>query len=269
MSIFSTASHAAVESTKVKASSKTKKAALATDIKRVDANPSLEPRNFTPHLTLDSRTRDAGKVSFQRAPGANINTGFFLSSFTVAVTNRVEVGTMPIFYTQGVHRYNYNVKVNVWRSSLIDWALGYSQFSSKLAQDPESTYDYSKLKLENTAAQISFNLHPEFTRFILSCSYIGALTQITGNDMFKRYSSRAIQDLTFDLSYPVARRIDVTVGGGSVREIGFSAYEERRFGFGASTGIYFPKQFISKVALGSHYTPETRSFQTLFGLQFL
>ena len=224
-------------------------------------------RSFTPHLTIDARTRRPGKVSFQRAPGANINTGVLLSSVTVAVAPRIELGSMPVFYALKEHRYNYNVKWNFWKGDLIDWSFGYSQFSSevRIEDDVES----KALKFDNSASQIAFNLHPKWTRFIFSASYSGALTRITGDKLIELYTTRQISDFACDLSYPVSRRLDVTVGAGSLRETGFSAYEDRKFGFGASTGVYFPNGFISKVALGTHYVPSIGQFQTLLGLSFL
>lgn len=191
-------------------------------------NP-IESRTFTPHLTIDSRTRPIGKVSLQRAPGANINTGMLLSSFVVAVAPRIELGTMPVFYTDDIHRYNINVKWNFWRDDLIDWAFGYS----------------------------------------LSAAYTVALTKITGDEALAPYATRQVSDFACDLSYPVGRRVDLTVGGGTIRELGFTAYEDRKFGFGPSTGIYFPQGFVSKLTIGGHYIPSTGKTQALLGIKFL
>lgn len=241
---------------------------LSNQLRKENDRP--EVRTFTPHLTIDSRTRPVGKVSLQRAPGANINTGMLMSSLTVGVIPRIELGTMPLFYTSKEHRYNYNLKWNFWRGDFIDWSFGYSIFNSRLApsEDSESLQD-EKLRFENSAAQISFNLHPKWTRFSLSASYTGALTRVTGDSLVQLYTTRQISDFACDISYPVARRLDLTVGGGTLRELGFSAYEERKFGFGTSTGIYFPRGFVSKLSVGGHYVPSTGRMQALLGINFM
>ena len=231
-------------------------------------NP-IESRTFTPHLTIDSRTRPIGKVSLQRAPGANINTGMLLSSFVVAVAPRIELGTMPVFYTDDIHRYNINVKWNFWRDDLIDWAFGYSLFDSRLTRDESDIEQGRNLSLKNSASQISFNFHPQWTRFSLSAAYTVALTKITGDEALAPYATRQVSDFACDLSYPVGRRVDLTVGGGTIRELGFTAYEDRKFGFGPSTGIYFPQGFVSKLTIGGHYIPSTGKTQALLGIKFL
>lgn len=241
----------------------------------VPASSTHEPRRFTPHVTSDARTRDWGKMAFQRSPGANINTTFLLSALTVTALPRFEIGTTPALYSEESHDYNLVAKLQMWRDENTDVALGIAnsrfRFSSLLLtnQLPHP----SEITLEIDSIQVTTNFRPKRSSTWLSLMVGRTFSMLRGDALGGKAGElrtlRYADEYALDVSHPLNDRFDLSVGCGLLRPFGLSAYEETAFGFGSTVAWYRPRQFFSKPSLGLNLVPSTQQVQFLFSSAIL
>lgn len=222
-------------------------------------------RSFTPHTTVDCITRPWGGLNVQRSPGANMNTNFLLSSFTVTALPRFEVGTSPMLYGSKEHQNNFSGKLNFFRSNVQDWSLGYSRlqygFSSSDFEEPSFLPETMRFTIQSL--QLATNIHPTFTRFQLGLAFTQVRSVVEGSDWIKEQTAKKVNEYGVDLLYPVHHLVDFTVGIGVQRALGISAWEDVNLGLGSSLAWYRPKSIFSKPSIGFHYTPEKGVWQGL------
>ena len=239
---------------------------LSTTIEEAESSYQLTRRqSFTPHLTIDAKTREPGKVSFEPGPGSNINTNVLASSFVVAVYHRVELGTVPLFYVAGTKQSNYSAKVNFWRGAAADWSIGASVMEFDLGVLPGFAND---LKFQTTTLQLANNLRPSWTRWSFGFADTVSVSRITGDPLIQALTIRTANDLAVDASYPLARSLDMTLGLGSMRDEGYTAYEEAHLGGGVSFAWFRPGHFFSKPGVGVNFVPALQSWKFLFSTEF-
>ena len=70
---------------------------------------------YYPHTPVDPQTLAAGSVALQTTPGGSISSHFFLSSLSLGLFKRIEIGTIPSLNFLQKHKYNY-----------ISWAVNLS-----------------------------------------------------------------------------------------------------------------------------------------------
>jgi hypothetical protein len=231
---------------------------------------SAQEYRFTPHISAEAYTRKKGKFSFQRAVGANLNTSMFLSTFTYALTNRLEIGTVPFYYIDKLHNANFNFKYNFWRSEVFLWSAGLSYFESDLDKEGlDPSLQNLDLRVRISAIQILMNYLPKASKFkygvnlnIVDTLLVG----LTGNN--DEFTLGSKTEFGLDVSYSAKSSIDITVGMGWLREAGVSALENVKFGLGSSVRWYRPKKLFSSPTAGLHYTPDTGSVGVLLSSSF-
>ncbi len=226
--------------------------------------PKIE-RRFTPHISAEAETRDRGKFAFQRAVGANLNTNTLLSAFTYALTDRLEIGTVLLNFTQEQHIFNFNLKYNFWRRPQFLWSLGFSFADFKLdTSELEPQYQNLDLRVGIGAIQILFNYIPFNSKFKFGVNYNVINTSISGFENEESIEIANKAEFGLDVSYAFEDRpVDLTIGAGWLRQIGFSAVEEVEFGFGSSVRLYLPEMFFSSPTTGFHYSPKSGSVEFL------
>lgn len=226
--------------------------------------PPLYLREFTPHAGIVARTEPWGGVSFQRVPGANLNTPIFLNALTVAVAPRVEIGTSPLLWFAPQHRWNANVKANVYSSQELDVAVGLS--GSQWAMGTFENYDIG-------SAVVSANFKPRLERIwfgvffgVSETHYTTIIYDNAGIYPGGRDFSRVIETgADASLHHGV---FDFTLGIARLRDLGFSSLEDSRWGGGLTVAWYRPRKFFSKPALGFHFVPSTGNGSFLFSTTF-
>ena len=222
---------------------------------------------FTPHITSEAWTNPQWSVSLQRSVGSNLNTDFLLSSLNLSVTDRLEIGTSPLFYFTNTHIFNLSAKYNFWRAKKFLWSVGLNTASFNLEDDGGEQLE-SKLNL--LSFQILLNYLPNWTRlkFGANLNYVEAsLTDFeSGNDDELLLDGQ--WEFGVDISSPFNKNKEITLGLGWLRESGISALEEVEFGFGLSFRIYRPKKFISSPTLGLHYGIDSENTSFLISTTF-
>lgn len=224
---------------------------------------------FTPHITAEARTREKGKFSFQRAVGANLNTNLLLASLTYSIHDRLEIGAVIANYFVGNHIANINLKYNFYRTRDFYWSVGMSSSQSKLNNE-DSDPDLDNVKIALAAVQILLNYLPEGSRFKFGMNVNLVNTSLVGigGKEADFYEIGAAEELGFDVSHEFHDTLEITTGGGWLRESGLTALEDIEFGVGGSVRWYRPDQFISSPTFGLHFTPSNNSFELLVSTSF-
>ncbi len=219
---------------------------------------------FTPHISAEAQTRPKGKFAFQRAVGANLNTSLFLSAFTYAVSNRVELGTVLLYYTEDLHRFNMNLKYNFWKGEEFFWSFGFSFFQSDLdKKDLEPALQALDIGVGINAFQLLLNYLPLNSNYKFGLNYSFIDTTLIGLQD-EDLSIASESEFGVDISYAFNKRpMDITFGTGWLRQSGISSLEKVEFGFGSSVRWYRPKKFLSSPTGGLHYSPKSGSVEFL------
>lgn len=233
-----------------------------------------EEYRFTPHISAEAFTRPKGKFSFQRSVGANLNTNLLLSSFTYAISNRVEIGTVFGNYFYDLHQWNFTVKYNFWRTKQFLWSLGYSFSDNKLDKSElDPSLQNLDLRFFIGALQLLFNYLPENLPFKFGVNYNVVVTNLNGlseEDEESLVLGEA-SEFGLDISYSFSsyqQPFDITLGLGWLRQDGVTALEDVEFGFGLSLRWYRPKKLLSSPTVGAHYSPDTGAKEFLFSSSF-
>jgi hypothetical protein len=228
------------------------------------ATEEAEKLRFTPHITAEAVTRPKGKMAFQRAVGANLNTSLFLSAFTYSVSKRLEIGTVLTYYLFSEHKFNINFKYNFYRGQEFFWSVGLSTFSSELIAEPGEPPPPKGVLLGITALQFLVNYMPLGSRYKFAANYNSVSTNLSGFEGDdETYEIGLANEFGLDVSYNFHAPFDLTVGLGWLRQDGVSALEEVEFGFGSSVRWYRPEKLFSSPTAGLHYSPESGSVEVL------
>ncbi|WP_413287650.1 hypothetical protein [Bdellovibrio sp. HCB337] len=223
--------------------------------------------SFTPHSTVSARTGEWGSVALQRTPGTNRKTSALMSSLTAVVIPRLEIGTALLLHTSPYHNSNFNVKVNFFRSDLMNWALSYSNILWRPPYyDTGTSIIYEKLKIESLS--LVTNIQPEGSLWSYGVSTTFSSTYVEVEGLPFKFTEEAQPEYNLDISYEWSGREDITLGLGMLRDQGLTAFEKTRFGFGVSYALYRPQKLFSKPTVGLHYTPDVGSFLWSFATTF-
>lgn len=221
---------------------------------------------FTSHITAEAWTSQRGSFSLQRAVGANLNTNFLLSSLNYSLLSRLEIGTTPINYFMDGHKFNLNLKYNFWRTPVYLWSVGYNLTVFRL-KDDEGVDLGGDLQLNSL--QIIFNYFPKWTILKFGMNFnVSSADFIDDQNDDNPISLKSQSEFGIDLSYPFLNSYAFTLGLGWLRELGFSPFEDRAFGFGPSFRWYRPDKLLSSPTVGVHFVPETGSFAFLVSTTF-
>ncbi len=219
-----------------------------------------DPLRFTPHITSEAYTQKQWGVSFQRSVGANLNSNFLLSSLTLAVSDRLEIGTVPTFYFHSLHAGNLSFKYNFWRSPIYMWSLGLNSVFFDIDQSshgfPE-TLKGSDVGVSVTSIQLLLNYFPKWSDLKFGVNVNAITNRLTGvSEIEEELSIEEDWEFGLDISKPFQNKVDLTLGLGWLREFGAAANEKVSFGFGLSNRWYRAEKFFSSPTLGLHYSPE-------------
>lgn len=154
---------------------------------------------FNPVTTIDSRSIAKYSFSFSRSPLQNLNSTFLATSLNFGLFERLEIGTVPIFYLTKDHRHNYIFKYNFYRCPNIDWSLSYGESSYKVDLGTK------KANLQLMALQLALNLHLPDQQWAIggsvnqSCGYIDSKNTLTFATSY-----RCAAEVGLDLQYKIA-----------------------------------------------------------------
>ena len=233
-----------------------------------DANDTSDRQlRFTPHITSEAWTQKQWGFNFRRAVGSNINTNVLLSSLTVALTNRFEIGTTPFFYLEEEHLGNISLKYNFWRTKCYLWSVGFNAGGYKL-EDEEGNALEEELRL--FSLQLLLNYLPDWTdlKFGVNLNFVEAYISNLNGVEENTLGLDAKWEFGVDMSAPFRKDYEFTLGFGWLRESGITALEEVEFGFGISGRWYRPNKFISSPTLGLHYSPASSNIAFLISTSF-
>ncbi len=243
---------------------------LAHSDELAKSREKIRAQSFTPHITAESLTRKKGKVSLQRAVGANLNTSVFLSSLNYAVTDRFEIGTSVIHYFNTLHRGNMSFKYTFWRSPHFVWSFGGNSANFKLDEaelPPE--FQNKDIGVSITSVQLLLNYFPSWTDLRFGFNFNSINTHLNNVDQETEDLSLSVKyEFGMDINKSLNSDYDITFGLGWLRTAGVSALEEVEFGFGTSFRWYRQDKFLSSPTIGVHYTPETEDVEFLFSTSF-
>lgn len=229
---------------------------------------ALNPQLFNPVATSNSRTLGQWKVAFQRNPGANLNSNILVNSLSLGVSERFEVGVVPIFYGMESHKSNFNLKYNFWRGEDADWALNLSE-TRFITEIKDVDGNMEKPDLILTTVGLSTNFHPDYMDSVVSAFISQSCGRINSkNGLVLVYSMKCTAEYGFDWQIPVKDRQWVTLGWAQLRQTGFSAYEPLQSGFGAAYSVRFPGALISRPSVGVYYTPDDGNMAALVSTTF-
>lgn len=218
---------------------------------------------FNPVVSTSARTLAQWQFGFQRTSGANINSHMLANALSVGVHERVELGTVPIFYATVPGSRNYTAKLNFYRGDKFDWAAAFTEnrFKSEVRQDGK-VMETPDLVLRSF--YVGFNYRPvELEDVTLSpflnnvCGHIDSKNTLTFV-----YSLKCEAEWGLDMQYQIKDREWLTFAWGHLREAGISPYEDMNTGVGVAWSQFRPKEMFSRPSVGVYYTPDTGN--TLF-----
>lgn len=232
---------------------------------------SSDTKDLAAHITTNAQTGPVGSVSLERSPGANLNSELLLTSLSVVVFDRFELGTIPALYFEKTHRYNITAKLFFWKGEEFFWAFA-GQYMD-LRFDANVDYNNTKYPIDFqiflSTLQLTMNYLPKNSLFSFGAAVSTTYTDIHGFIVQKFKDTRFKHDTGVDISYAVYDNIDVTLGLGFLRDVGLSAYEKSHFGFGSSVRWKRPHAFFSSPTFGLHYTPQTNNLLYLVSSKIL
>lgn len=228
--------------------------------------PSEREFRFTPHITAEAWTGKQWSVSLQRSVGSNLNTNFLLSSLSLSVTNRLEVGTSPTLYVLEDHMVNLSLKYNFWRTTVYLWSIGFNTSAFKLRDGDGNQLEES---LNLLSFQILLNYLPQWTnfKFGVNLNFAEAIVD-SPNPGVDEFSLDEKWEFGVDITKPFHGNKEVTLGMGWLRESGFSALEKVEFGLGVSFRLYRPGKFISSPTVGVHSSVDGENVSFLVSTSF-
>ncbi len=214
---------------------------------------------YHPHVTIAAKTVNKGSFSYQLAPGASVTHNVFINSLSYGVFESLEIGTIPIFYFDKIHRYNYNFKYNFYKSNNLSLSVGFSSISFDLSKE------YSIVDNPPTDYKINF--------ISFSMNYdIPKTTYYTGFT-FNRVSSYANKsaflntyevndEWAIDIGKKINNKYSLTLGVGE-HKIGITR-PKNSFGVGASLILTKKFSYFSNLAIGIQYLTDEKSALYLF-----
>jgi hypothetical protein len=222
---------------------------------------------FTPHITAEAWTHNQWGVSLQRSVGSNLNTDFLLSSLSLALTDRFEIGTSPVFYFLETHIINVSAKYNFWRAKHFLWSLGLNVSNFNIEDENGEILEE---QLDLVSLQLLMNYIPSWTdfKFGVNLNFVEASISNLQNVDEDTLILGAEWEFGVDISKPIKEQFEITLGLGWLRESGITALEAVEFGFGLSVRMYRPNKFISTPTLGLHYSPDSEDFAFLISTSF-
>ena len=222
---------------------------------------------FTPHITAEAWTHPQWSLSLQRAVGSNLNTDFLLSSFNLSVTDRIEIGTSPLFYFTKTHILNFSAKYNFWRTKRFLWSLGFNAAAFNLEDENGEELE---AQINLLSYQILLNYLPGWTslKFGFNLNYVEASLSDFEPGSDDELLLDGQLEFGLDISKPFHKNKEITLGLGWLRQSGVTALEEVEFGFGLSFRLYRPKKFLSSPTLGLHYGIDSENIAFLISTSF-
>lgn len=223
---------------------------------------------FNPLASISARTLPPGRVGFQKAGGANVNSSMLTNALSVGILPRLELGVVPMFYATAPGSMNYTGKVNIYKGSEVDWALSFSQtsFNSELKEDGK-VIENPKLVLNSY--QIGVNYHPDEKDFVVSpfatnvCGYLDS-----NNSLVYVYSLKCELEWGLDVQWRFKEKEWLTFAYGHLRDSGLSPYESMSTGGGVAWSQFRPSELLSRPSIGVYYTPKTGEILYLVSTTF-
>ena len=223
---------------------------------------------FNPVVSVSARTLPPGRVGFQKAGGANVNSGMLANALSVGILPRFEIGVVPMFYASAPGSTNFTGKVNVYKGHEFDTALSYSQtsFKSEVKEDGQIV-ETPDMVLRSF--QLGVNFHPDEQDYIVSpfatnvCGFVDSTNTSTFRDSLKCEVEWGI-----DFQYRIKDQEWLTFAYGHLRESGLSPYETMHSGAGVAWSQFRRAEVFSRPSLGVYFTPNTGEMLYLVSTTF-
>jgi hypothetical protein len=211
---------------------------------------------FNPLVSVSARTLPPGRVGFQKAGGANVNSSMLTNALSVGLLSRFEMGVVPMFYITAPGSTNFTGKVNLYKGEEVDWAFSFSQtnFKSEI-KEKDKVVESPDLVLKSF--QLGMNFHPDSQDFIVSpfltnvCGYLDSTLSST-------YVKSLKCELEWGLDYQwrLKEKEWLTFAYGHLRDSGLSPYESMSSGAGVAWSQFRPSEILSRPSIGIYYAPK-------------
>lgn len=218
---------------------------------------------YRPHVTVSSKTIKKNSFAYKLAPGASITHHLLINSLSYGLFERVEIGTIPIFYPDNIHRYNYNIKYNFYRSKKVSSSIGFSRLIFDLSKEKSSI---ANPPTEFAINYISFSINFD----IGDSDYYSAFTfnrasSYANNSAFSQ-TYEVNDEWALDLGKKINEDYSITIGIGE-HKTGVTE-PTNSFGFGSTITITKKYRYLSNIGLGIQYLTDDKSALYLFSAQF-
>ena len=218
---------------------------------------SAYANDYFPHISVNARTLTPGKISLQNSPGLGATTNILLSSLSVGIYPRVEIGSIPLFYFVDNHRLNYNVKVNIYDSNIFRSSLGVSRIEFRF-EDSELLDKYKYI----------LNYYSWAANYIFPNSVysLGLTLNYASSHLTSTYFTETF-DNNYEWSFDVIKKLNdttiVSAGIGEHQDEITYKSTAKNFGSGISLTKIRPKKMFSSPRIGAHYLNKSKDFMYL------
>ena len=220
---------------------------------------------YYPHITINSTTLKPGQVSFQTTPGGSITSTFLINSLSVGVLQRLEIGTIPIFYLNNQHKYNFNLKWNYYKSKTFRASLGYTRILFDLSKGDFQGFQNPPTEYTLTYFSFSFNYLFEMINLQIGFTFNRAASYANNSAFI--YTYKAGDEWAFDIGTEVSENYRLSFGVGE-HQTEIIPTENNLFGIGATVTRQKLNNYLSNLGLGLHYIVEDKSFLYLLSANF-
>jgi hypothetical protein len=116
---------------------------------------------YHPHVTVKAKTLTPKTFALESTPGGSINNSFIISSLSLGLTDRLQVGSVPTMYLAKNAQYNFNFKYHLYRSEQFNSSIGLSRFKFTLENYQEQIdffINFISLSFNYTPSELAYSL---------------------------------------------------------------------------------------------------------------
>lgn len=224
--------------------------------------------NFTPHMISKATTLPQYKLALETTPGGRVGSNFLISSLSIGVLDRVQIGTIPIFYIINGenHKYNFNIKYNFFKSSNTSLAIGYTRIKFKLDSKQFSSFQNPPTSYYINLTNLALNYLIPNSSYGLGFEYVIGTSYANNSALVSSYEASDTWGL--DIMKKINSKITISLGiGDSQTEIA-PTDDSKSFGYGLSTLYIDQFHYFSNPSIGIHYFSDANKFLGLFTADF-
>lgn len=217
--------------------------------------------DFFPHMVSNATSLKSGKVAFQTTAGGSIASDVFISSLSLGIFKRFQIGTIPVFYFADEHKYNFNFKYNYFQSDSFRASLGFTHMKFNIGQMTESGFTNPPTSYSINLISLAFNYILPSSTYSFGFEYIRGTSH--ANNQALIYSYEASDTWSADVIKKLTETMILSIGVGESQTEIAPRDESKSFGLGGSVTMLRPGKFFSSPKLGLHYLTESEKFLIL------